>query len=277
MSIVCLFISSCKKKTLIENELDLLRIKTEDYSKIDTVFYKSKKIKSLRFYKEKTEWITVNFYESEKKKSIGYVKENQCHNEYTDWHENGKVKWTRKYNLGHQIGKSNIFREDGTKEQSYDNDVDESITYWENGKIKFKFIPKVSSSYHYLNGNYIEKYNNKLKDEYETEYYNEDGTLVFQGFYKNSILFKNGQKYNGEIICYFNNGKISLHQNVVNGIPNGKFYSSYGNGNLKYESEIQNGKEVYYKAYHENGKINFIRDGINKTFKKWDEKGKAIE
>ncbi len=275
--VIYLSFASCKKKTSIERELDLLDIKTAEYIKIDTVFYKSKKIKSLRFYKEKGEYVNVSFYESERKKTIGYVKNNQCHNEYTDWYENGKIKWTRKYNLGNQIGKNIQFREDGTMEQSYDNDSDESIVYWENGEINFKFKPNESSSYHYLNGNYIEKYTNKLKDEYEVEYFNENGKLVFKGLYKKKILFKENLKYSGEIICYFNNGKTSLYQNVVNGIPNGKFYSSYGNGKLKYESEVINGKEIYYKAYHKNGKLDFIRDGVNNKFTQWDENGKIIE
>ena len=91
------------------------------------------------------------------------------------------------------------------------------------------------------------------------------------------ILFKDNLKYNGKIICFFNNGKISLFQNVVNGIPNGNFYSSYGNGNIKYEREVDNGKEIYYKAFYENGKIHFIRDGIKNSFTEWDENGKLIK
>lgn len=272
-----LLISSCKNKTVIENELDLLGVVSKNYNEIDTTYYENKKVKSLRFYKAKKEFVDVNFYESGKRKSIGNVKNNQCHNEYIDWYENGKQKWIRNYNLGIQIGKSKSFFEDGNIEREYDNITKESTDYWENGKAKFKFIEKVSSSYHYFNGNYLEKYTNKLKDEYEVEYFNENGKVVFSGLYKKNILYKDNIKYNGKIICYFNNGKISLSQNVVNGIPNGKFFSSYGNGNLKYESEVINGKEIYYKAFYENGKIHFIRDGIENTFTEWDENGKLIK
>jgi antitoxin component YwqK of YwqJK toxin-antitoxin module len=275
--LISLLLSSCKEKTIIESELESLGIAKENYNKIDTAFYQNKKVKSLRFYKEKTEYIDVNFYESGKRKSLGNVKNNQCHNEYIDWYENGKQKWIRNYNLGSQIGKSKSFFEDGNLEKEYDNNTKESTDYWENGKAKFKFIEKISSSYHYFNGNILEKYKNKLNDEYDVEYFNENGKVVFSGLYKKKILFKDNLKYNGKIICYFINGKISLFQNVVNGIPNGKFYSSYGNGNLKYECEVDNGKEIYYKAFYENGNIHFIRDGIKNTFTEWDEKGKLIK
>ena len=272
-----LLISSCKNKTVIENELDLLGVVSKNYNEIDTTYYENKKVKSLRFYIAKTEYIDVNFYESGKRKSIGNVKNNQCHNEYIDWYENGKQKWIRNYNLGNQIGKSKSYFENGNLEKEYDNDTKESTNCWENGKAKFKFIENVSSSYHYFNGNYLEKYKNTLKDEYEVEYFSENGNIVFSGLYKKNILYKDNIKYNGKIICYFNNGKISLSQNLVNGIPNGKFFSSYGSGNLKYESEVVNGKEIYYKAFYENGKIHFIRDGIKNTFTEWDENGKLIK
>lgn len=268
---------SCKNKTVIENELDSLGIKTENYNKIDTTFYENKKVKSLRFYEKKTEYVDVNFYESGKRKSIGNVKDNQCDNEYIDWYENGKQKWIRSYKLGNQIGKNKSYFENGNLKQEYDNETKESTDYWENEKAKFKFIEKVSQSYHYYKGNYFEKYRNKLKDEYDVDYFNESGKIVFSGLYKKNILYKNNEKYNGKIICYFNNGKVSLSQNVVNGIPDGKFFSSYGNGNLKYESEVNYGKETYYKAFYENGKIHFIRDGIKNTFAEYDKNGKLIK
>lgn len=274
---ISLIFSSCKEKTIIENELDLLGINSKIYNNIDTIFYKSKKVKSLRFYKDIEEYVNVNFYESGKKKSIGNVKKGQCHNEYIDWYENGKQKWVRNYNLGNQIGKNTEYFENGNIKKDYNNENKESSEYWENGKLKFKFIENASTSYHYFNGNYMEKYTNKLKDEYDVEYFNENGKLVFSGFYKKNILLKDNSKYNGKIICYFNNGKISHYEDVVNGIPNGKFYSYYGNGSLKFKSEVRNGEEIYYKCFYESGKVNFIRDGIKNTFTQWDENGKLLK
>lgn len=82
--LICLIFFSCEKKTIIENELDSLGIKKENYNTIDTAFYENKKIKSLRFYKVRTEYIDINFYDSGNKKSIGKVKDNQCQDEYID-------------------------------------------------------------------------------------------------------------------------------------------------------------------------------------------------
>ncbi len=271
--------SCCKKKTIIENELNAIGINKENYNVIDTFFYESKKIKTLRFYKEKSDYIIVGFYESGKKKSISNIKnKNQIYDKIVDWYENGKPKSVREYdNHGRQIGKNISYRENGSLEHEYDNDKEESTDYWLNGKPKFKFIKNVSQSYHYFNGNFMEKYTQKIKGEYYVEYFSENGDLVFSGLYKNKTLFKDNLRYNGKIICYFNNGKISYFENVVNGIPNGKFYAYYGNGNLKYESEVENGEEIYYKGYHENGKVNLIRDRIKNTFTQWDENGKLIE
>ena len=275
--LTCLLLCSCKKKSVIENELDSLKISAKNFSSVDTTFYENKKIKSLRFYKVKTEYTDVFFYESGKKKSIGQAKNNQCHNEYIDWYENGKQKWIRQYNLGNQIGKSIMFRENGNLEKEFDNDKKEMTDCWENGKPKFKFIENKLQYYYYLNGNLFEKYDLFGEDEYNVGYFNENGKAVFSGFYKNNILYKDNSKYNGKIICYFNNGKISHFEEIINGSPIGKSYGYYGNGILKFDIEFKNGKELISKHYYENGKLNSIRDRKNKTDTEWDENGKLIK
>ncbi|OXG03092.1 antitoxin component YwqK of YwqJK toxin-antitoxin module [Flavobacterium araucananum] len=277
--LICLLFSCCEKKTIIENELNEIGINKENYNVIDTFFYENKRIRTIRFFKEKSDYIMVGFYESGKKKSIANIKnKNQFYDKIIDWYESGRPKCIRKYDShGIQIGKNISFRANGSLEHEYDNDKEQSTDYWINGKTKFKFIENVSQSYHYFNGNFMEKYTQKIKDEYNVEYFNENGRLVFSGLYKKKILFKDNLRYNGKIICYFDNGKISHFENVVNGIPNGKFYAYYGNGNLKYESKVENKEEIYYKYYHENGKVDFIRDRIKNTFTQWDEKGKLIE
>lgn len=272
-----LLFSSCEKKTVIESELESLEIKPTNFSSVDTILYKSKKIKSLRLIVTKTEYVDVSFYESGKKKSIGQVKNNQCNGKYIDWFENGKLKWTRENNFGNQIGKSIEYQENGNLKQMYNNDNKEITEYWVNGKPKFKFIEKVSQSFHYINGNIMVKYSMKLNDENDIEYNNENGKLVFKGVYKGKFLFKDNLKYSGKIICYFNNGKISYYENLVNGIPNGKSFGFYGNGNPKFESEVKNDKEVYSKYYYENGNIKLIQDGIKNTNTYWDINGKLIQ
>lgn len=268
---------SCNQKTIVDKEIESLEIKPTDFSSVDTILYANNKIKSLRLIVTKTEYIDVSFYESGKKKSIGKVKNNQCQEKYIDWYENGKLKWTREYNNGNQIGKSIEYQENGNFKQQFDTDKNEITTYWENGKPKFKFVENGLQYYYYSNGNIKEQYDKIKKDEYFIKYYNENGEIAFSGKFKSNILYKNNKKFNGKLICYFNNGKISHFEKLINGIPNGKFYSYYGNGILKFESESKKGKEIYYKCYYENGKVNFIQDGIKKTFTQWDEKGKLIK
>ncbi|WP_430401173.1 hypothetical protein [Flavobacterium sp.] len=272
-----LIFCSCKKKSIIENELDSLEISAKNFNSVDTTFYKNKKIKSLRFYKVKTEYVDVFFYESGKKKSIGQAKNNQCHNKYIDWYENGKQKWVRQYNLGNQIGKSIMYRENGNFEKQFDNDKNEMTDYWENGKPKFKFIENKLQYYYYLNGNLFEKYDKIKEDEYNVKYFNENGKLVLSGLYKKNILYKDSRKYTGKIICYFNNGKISDFEEFINGSPTGRCYGYYGNGNIKYDNEFENGKAILSKYYYESGKINSIRDKKNKTYRVWDENGKLTK
>lgn len=271
-----LFIS-CNQKTIIDKEIESLGIKPNNFNSVDTILYPNNKIKSLRLIATKTEYIDISFYESGKKKSIGKVKNNQSQDKYIDWYENGKLKWIREYNNGNQIGKSIEYQENGNSKQQFDNDKNEITTYWKNGRPKFKFVENGLQYYYYSNGNIKEQYDKIKKDEYFLKYYNENGTIAFSGESKSNILHKNNKKFNGKIICYFNNGKISHFEEVINGIPNGKFYSYYGNGILKFESESKKGKEIYYKCYYENGKVNFIQDGIKKTFIQWDDKGKLIK
>lgn len=270
--LICLFISSCEQKTKIEFELESIGIKPENFIRIDTVFYEGGEIQSLRFHKDKNDYVDVDFYELGNKKSIGRTLNNQVQGEFIDWYENGKEKWTRNYTVGKQIGKSIKYFANGNLELVYDNSTDEIVQFWLNGKTKFKYLENKSQSYHYWNGNFLEKYQKTPSDDDEVEIFNENGKLVFSGLYKKNILFKDNLRYSGEIVCYFENGKISYFLNLKDGIPSGRFYTYYGNGNLNYEGEVQNKKEVYYKSYYESGRLKFIRD--EKTFTQWRENGK---
>lgn len=279
LRILCLVLTltSCNKKTVIDKEIESLEIKPSNFTNVDTVFYKNHNIKSLTLITTPTEYLNISFYNSGKKKSMGQVKNSQCHSTYIDWYENGKLKWTREYNYGNQIGKNIEYEKNGNLKQQFNNDTNESITYWKNGKPKLKFIENGLHYYFYQNGNLKEKFDPIDKDEYFVKYYNENGEIKFSGKYKHNLLYKDNKKFDGKIICYFINGKTSHFEEVLNGIPVGKFYSYYGNGILKFESKVENGKELYYKQYYENGKIYFIRDAIKNTFAQWDEHGKKTE
>jgi antitoxin component YwqK of YwqJK toxin-antitoxin module len=277
--LICLLFSCCEKKTVIENELSRIGITKENYKVRDTFYYKNKKIETIRFYKGKSDYIKVDFYESGKKKSLITIKnKNVIYDKVVDWYENGRPKDVREYDSnGVQIGENISFRENGKLEHVYDNNTNEATDYWINGEPKLKYIINVSQSYHYFNGNFMEKYVQRIKGEYYVEYFSENKDLIFSGLYKKNILFKDNLRYNGKIICYFKNGKISLFQNVVNGIPEGEFYACFGNGNLKYQSAIKNEKEIYYKAYYENAKVHYIRDRTKNTYTEWDKNGKQVE
>ncbi len=270
------FLNSCEKKSIVEKEIETLKITKSEYINIDTTFYKDNKIESLRFISDSTEYLIISFYKSGKKKFYGKIKNNQCHDKYIDWYENGKYKWTREYIFGRQIGKSIEYQPNGKLKQINDNDNNEITEYWKNGNPKYKSKENNYTYYYYSNGNYSEKFDNLGPNESTVEYFNENGNIIFKGEFKKNILFKDKIPYNGKIICYFNDGKISHYEEIINGIINGKFYVYYGNKNLKCEGEYNNGVEVFYKCYHENGKVNFIRDNKNKTFKAWDENGKLI-
>lgn len=273
--IIFLF-TSCNKKTIIDKEIESLEIKPTNFSSVDTVLYTSKKIKSLRLIVTKTEYLDVSFYESGKKKSIGHVKNSQCHDKYIDWYENGKIKWTREYNYGNQIGKSIEYQQNGNLKQQFDNEKKETTTYWKNGKSKFKFAENCLQYYYYYNGNPLEKHDKIKKDERFVKYFNENGKIAFSGDEKSGLLYKDNIKYNGKIICYFNNGKISHYEEFINGLSNGKSYGYYGNGILKFEGEFANGKTIFCKGYYENGKLSFIQEARNNKLTHWDEKGSII-
>lgn len=267
-----LLVTACKEKSVIEKELDILEIDATNYIKTDTSYFDHKKIKSLRFYINKKEYTEVKFYKSGKKKVLYTIKNNQIHGKNIHWYENDSLESISEYNLGIQIGKQTTFFENGNRQQSYDNDTDESIDYWENGKAKFRFIPKKSQSYHYLNGNYMEKYAILKDGKIAMELYNENGELVFSGIDHDDVLYKNDSLFTGKIICYFNTGKISHYEERLNGKVIGKYYGYYGNGNLKFEGE----KESFYKHYSENGKLDMFKDVTNKTSYYYDEEGKPI-
>ncbi len=246
-SLVILLFSACTAQSVIDKELDDLEIDAADYTKIDTLFFKSTKIRHLTFKKNNHE-ISVSFYESGKKRSYYQYKDGTLYNKSFNWNENGNL------------------------ETSVDQDTHELINYWENGKIKFKKIDDTYKSYHYLNGNYMVKIS-RLKDRSTSyELYHENGDLSFSGIFRVRILYKNNAPYTGKIVCYFNDGKISSYQEVKNGKDIGKYYGYYGNGNLRSEGEVG----VYSKDYYENGNIQTFRDDKNKLTTEYDKKGKVI-
>ena len=175
---------------------------------IDTTKNKKGIITKLRFHKSNNEYIDFSFYESGFKKSLKRVKNRQCEGKYFDWYENGKIQWKREYDKGHQIGLNITFHENGQKKQEYNSKTEETTWFFENGKPS-ELNSSKKRIFFYDNGNKFEEFihkfdsNNEIKNSGFVNIYNENGTKVFEGEYDNKFYYKNGEKFTGEIICYF--------------------------------------------------------------------------
>ena len=110
------------------------------------------------------------------------------------------------------------FSEPQFLKQANDNDKKEITEYWENGNPKLKFKNGGFQYSYYSNGNFLDKYDQIKKGETLVKFFNENGTNVFSGTYKSKFLYKDYIKYNGKIICNFENGKISHYEEVINGM-----------------------------------------------------------
>lgn len=276
--IIILFsLFACHKKSVIESELNDLGVNIKDFTRIDTTFYKNDKIKKLRFEKSKNEDIRIKFYPSGKKKSFVTIKNSQVHGELIDWYENGKIKWQRYYEYGNSIKKSTTYDENGNR-ATINNHTDGSFTdFYDNDNPRLKRSDSVFIDY-YLSGQTKSSFIKKADGTHNVNFFNENGTNVFSGNSDSKfILYKNGSLFTGIITSEFLDGSISFNQNYTKGLPHGKCFSKYGNKNLEFELEFENGKEVgIHKRYFPNGKIQSIKNYNSNEYKKWDEKGNLV-
>jgi len=273
-----LFLNACQEKSTIQNEIESLNINQGDFVKIDTTFYENQSIETLKFIKSDKENIRLSFYKSGKKKSIIPTKDSQVHGKCTDWYENGQIKWKRFYDAGNSIKQSTNYSENGNKTK-IDDFTDVSFTeFYENGKPIFKRSDKLYVDY-YINGqtkvNFVKKNDSLTK----VQYFNENGDAVFTGTTDSKFaLYQNDLLFNGEITCKFLDGQISFNQKYIDGMPDGKSFSKYGNRNMEYEIEFENGNEIgIHKRYFLNGKIQSTKNNDTKEYKEWDEKGNLVE
>ncbi len=282
ISILFFIVISCERKSVIETELESIKVYPEDYKKIDTTFYDNKAIKSFRLIKNDNEYVDIQFYKSGKKQSIIPVKNNQCHGKCFDWYENGKIKWLRENVSGNQVGKSINYNSEGILEKIYDNSTSEYTTFYKNGKRKETLLFKPGSTndqtQYYFNGKIKSRFISLGNGEHSAEYFNENGEKIFDGFWKSTTLLNHDkQKFTGNIITYFSNGEISHFSKHKNGVFDGKFYDKYANGNLKFQGIYVDGEAGKYESYYEDGKMDYINDPKNKLYKNWDEKGNLIK
>ena len=107
-----LFLISCKKETIIDNEIKSIPINIVEFQNIDTTF-EGGKIIGLKLYRTNQDYTEIAFYKSGKKKSIHRILNSQCHGNYFDWFEDGKIKWERSYINGNIVGYNNEYDEKG--------------------------------------------------------------------------------------------------------------------------------------------------------------------
>ncbi|WP_225037311.1 toxin-antitoxin system YwqK family antitoxin [Winogradskyella sp. SM1960] len=273
-----LFLNACQEKSIIESEIGSLEINQGDFVKIDTTFYENQSIEKLRFIKSDKEDIRLSFYRNGKKKSIIPVKDSQVHGECIDWYENGQIKWKRFYDSGNSIKQSTNYDENGNRTK-IDDFTDGSFTeFYDNDIPRLKRSDKLYIDY-YLNGQIKSSIIGKEDGSAKVKYYNEYGKLSFNGNSNSDfILFKNDSLFTGTITSKFTDGEIAFQQSFIDGLPNGKCISRFGNKNLEYELEFLNGIEIgIHKRYHLNGSIQSIKNFETKEYKQWDKKGNLVE
>ena len=108
------------------------------------------------------------------------------------------------------------------------------------------------------------------------EYNSYNDKLIFEGEYLNGKKFtgkgydKNGNMIyeikngKGNIKTYYDNGKLKVEREHLNGEKNGKFKEYYDNGILRFEGEYLNGKlNGKFKGYYDNGKLRFEGEFLN--------------
>lgn len=266
-----LLLISCKKDTVIDREIKSIPINIVEFQKIDTTF-QDRKIVGLKLYRTDKDYTELAFYKSGKKKSIHRILNSQCHGNFFDWFEDGKIKWKRSYIKGNIIGENNVYNEKGMLLQSStEKPISWKVfTYHNNNVLKCR---QSNNSYteFYSNGKIKCNYNIEGNSEF-VQYYNQNGSLVFNGKYDsktNRISNKFGN-FTGKIITTFDDGKISNQEEFLNGLANNLQHTYYSDGNSKFIGSYKNGKRIgIQKYYYENGRIKYLDDYDNNIHKNW--------
>lgn len=273
--ITTLLLISCKKETIIDREIKSIPINIVEFQKIDTIF-QGQKIIGLKLHQTDKNYTEIAFYESGKKKSIHRIFNGQCHGNFFDWFENGKIKWKRSYINGNIIGDNNEYDEKGNLKLSSTEKPNswKVFTYHNNNKLKCR---QTNSSYTEFYSNGKIKYNDNSKDKIEfIQYYNSDGTLVFNGKYdsKTRRMSNKFGNFTGKILTTFGDGKISNQEEFLDGLANNLQHTYYSDGLSKFIGSYKNGKRIgIQKYYYENGRIRYLDDYENNIHKSWTETG----
>ena len=199
----------------------------------------------------------ISYLQNGKILEKGNVENHKIGNEWTTYHKNGKIHWTKKLKDG-----------TGFKRWYYDNGQISNINYdfkgKTNGQIKGWFkngqIKEISNwnddlengpcETYYENGKPQEKANwknDKLDGKRETWY--ENGQKEQVEFYNNGIR-------DGQILQWYSNGNKKASIKFISGEVDGRVINYYENGNVKSQGDFINGKHNgLFIWYDENGKV----------------------
>lgn len=213
-----------------------------------------------------------SFYPSGKTSSVGHYQNNEKIGAWKYYSLNGKINMEEYYSNGNPDGYSTYYSIDGVKkfETFYRDGIAKRVDVFnEKGRLNQRLELQHGSG--------------------EFEMKNSKGVVVKKGTFK-------GGEWDGKLLNYFPNGKVSSEENYVNGYLHGIQKNYYLNGNLKeditYEYNLRDGKSTaYYESgkkrfeitYSNNDLIGFVRyyesgkTQTVRTFKKNGDKSKVLE
>ena len=212
------------------------------------------------------------FYLSDKPKEVIPISNGIVSGTLKSYYENGNPKEIIHYLNGEQSSERIEYYENGNKKFSISKSDNAKgylhSHFYENGNLK---STEIYVSEHERDGKWIQYYpNGKMKSETEfikkkffvQNCWKEDGTQIMKngtGLYINEyspwkgLIQRTEQEYlnfkrHGKQYSY-DNDKISLYQEMVQGKENGITKSYDDNGNLTEETIYENGKEMSKKKY----------------------------
>lgn len=224
----------------------------------------------------------VTYYANGKKAKESTYKNSQLEGEYTAYHANGKIATKCTFVCDNKEGLYTSYHESGLKSCSgkYEyNKLRGPWKYtWETSPNKLlkqftydKFGDTDSLALWYYESGKLEVATQYAEDNRNGagKYYAESGELRFEKIFNDDELIKyayykaekervevNIEKGNTRLVAYYPNGKVSVEDELTDGVSNGKKNYYYPSGQLEssriYVLNVQEGEEI---NYYPNGKL----------------------
>jgi len=234
-------------------------------SGIDTVHYFSKLHSVDDFFTlpdslPDGKWVAFSDANKSKIGLIIHYRNGKRNGECTSYWSNGNIESIVYYKSGCQVGKAELWYEDGGKHaEEFWNIIDSTKNYSQS----------ILLNYWTKDGKQAVK----------------DGTGTFPSYHPNGVLqiqeqYLNG-KMTGEWTWYFSNGKINYIENYKEGKQDGEYIMYYFNGQIESKGLYSNGKQVgLWQTYYNNGQI---KESVDRKYGRrdgeynyWSENGQLI-